>query len=374
MLFAITSGDDNLQTIGVVLMLAILGMSLFAFWLKMLLHASQSKSADKASWIIIILLTPSTLGALAYYWYVHRRVTQPSKGKTGRAKKSKSRGLFALALGLVVLAIIGTIWLAIQLTLAPISHIYEPRSLSSYTLTTAESGQFNKISYVHLIYKNSQSGQVDSIIGIHEFELRSTRFSPPENCGFSRPMNPLYGESVYGKVPCHLEKQIDAKTQLYLPDKTAEPEAANYYIVHKDTIVTITASIPVDTAIAIAQSLEDTNFSSLKQKVGSTTSSSSATCQGGPVAGSVEVDLAEPNPFADSRTDEVVRTANASHIQLRDGAIIKRDGKEYTSGKYIITVASGAEPVAIAKLKSLQYVTNASQVVTTCPTQLKVGN
>jgi hypothetical protein len=54
------------------IVIPIIGILIFVFWLKMLIHAAKSTNPGKVGWIILIVLT-QFLGAVIYYFVVKRK-------------------------------------------------------------------------------------------------------------------------------------------------------------------------------------------------------------------------------------------------------------------------------------------------------------
>lgn len=94
-------------------------------------------------------------------------------------------------------------------------------------------------------------------------------------------------------------------------------------------------------------------------------------CVSKPVSGQVIFDVAQPAPFTDSRVNEIEKSINAIHLTWRDGSIIKIDGKDYSSGKYVASVDKGSEESAVKILKNNPHVIFASNM-SVCPAQTQV--
>lgn len=385
-------GQDNFTFLILLISIASISLALWILWLLMLIHAIKSKNVNKAAWITILILAPGYIGTFIYYFIIYRKQKKHPTRATGEgtnlgtisAVKTKSRTLTIWAIALIVLAVIGLISLAIQALVAPINHVYAPKSLDeSYVLTRAESGKFNDIPYVELIYENGDKQnkfEKDGVIRIREFEQYATKFSPPVNCGFYHPMNRLYGEKVYGSVECKLEKQI-GDILIYIPtgnyggDYINKEDAANYYIVYRREIIAISSPVSLDVAVGIATSLQDTNLIALKKKIKPVTSTTS--CQSTPIAGELWFDFDQPIAYNDERPGEIARSINATNYQSRSGKIVNSEDNLYLEGKFWARVPVGTEAAAIAKIKTFPNISYAAQAVTYCPPQqpdIKVTN
>lgn len=91
------------------------------------------------------------------------------------------------------------------------------------------------------------------------------------------------------------------------------------------------------------------------------------TCESRPIVGTVEFDIAQPAPFVDERVRDISGSVSATGVQLRDGTIVKIDGKDYSSGKYTIKMPQSTEAAAVMKIKTFSYVTYVAQSMSYCP-------
>lgn len=315
----------------------------------------------------------------------HTLVVEDSTNANTSKSKVIKYSLFVI-LGLIV---IGMIWAQFdKVKNGPLTNLYEITSLpSGYTLDSVVTKEFSDQPYVEVRYKGQpvtlSAGSVATYyIDVNQFNKGTTKFSPPSNCGFTHPIDPLLGEKVYGKIQCHLEQEV-AGYKLYAPDNSEESKLGNgngvntYYVDHEDVIITISGPLDLDAVTNIVNSIQKTGLQALKQKIGTSSSSGqnqdqANSCQSNPVPGSIEFDI-PPGPKTDSQAGEIARSVGASYPRLRDGSIVKVNGIGYPSGKYTLTVTQGTETTAIAKIKSLTYVTYVDQVKSYCaPTQPKL--
>lgn len=206
----------------------------------------------------------------------HTQVVEDSTGVNTRKSKIIKYSLFVL-LGLLV---VGMIWAQFdKMKNGPLANLYEITSLpAGYNLSSVDTKEFNDQPYVEIRYRGQPQTLPEGTtatyhIDVNQFNKGTTKFSPPSNCGFTHPIDPLLGEKVYGKVQCHLEKEI-AGHKIYVPDNSDESKLGNgygvktYYIDHEDVIITISGPLDLDSVTNIVNSIQKVSLQTLKQKIG----------------------------------------------------------------------------------------------------------